>query len=78
MNVTWRYCSTIRQKEVECGPRTIMNLCDIINRLQEGKAIPKIMQDISKYDINDVVLSQQSRVWMHRAVSDTLPLLFMF
>ena len=55
-----------------------MNLCDIINRLQEGKAIPKIMQDISKYDINDVVLSQKSRAWMHCAVSDTLPLPFMF
>ena len=66
------YCRTIQQAEVECEPRTITNVCDIIDRLRERETITAALQNISEYNMEDNVLAQKSREWMHRDVTNTL------
>ena len=33
MNIRWQFCKTILHTEVECGPRTILHMCDIVDQI---------------------------------------------
>ena len=73
ISANWNYCDTILQCEVECGPRTITNICDIVDRLRQQQDLESILCSISSYHIQRREISTQSREWMHRAVINNLP-----
>ena len=74
----WNYCETILQYEVECGPRTITHICDVIDRLRQQERLETALNSFGSYHIDRKELSTQSREWMHRVVTNNLPCPYSF
>ena len=68
----WTYFPSIRQYELECGPRVIHTICDIIDQLQNDVHIEFILGNLEKYRITTEILSRQSRTTMQTAIENCL------
>ena len=68
----WTYYPSILQYELECGPRVIFHLCDIIDQLREGVHIEFALGNMSRYHITSTALSEQSRQIMYDAINNRL------
>ena len=68
----WTYFASIRQHELECGPRVIHNICDIIDQLQDEVHIKFVLGNLSKYNVTAGILLKQSRATMHEAIKNRL------
>ena len=68
----WKYYPSIPQYELECGPRVIFHICDIIDQIRDGVHVEFALGNMSQYKIDRTALSTQSRLVMHNAINDCL------
>ena len=68
----WTFYPTILQYELECGPRVVFHLCDIIDQLRDGVHIEFSLSNMSQYNISRTALSAQSRMMMYNAIHNNL------
>ena len=71
-NITWHSVETNLQTEVECGPRTIYHISDVIEQwksLQHGKEA--VLSSMS-YDVPPYLLTTHARLWAQRLLSSSI------
>ena len=68
----WTYFASVRQHELECGPRVIYTICDVLDQLQDGSHIEFALGNLSKYNVTPEILSRQSRATMQDAIENRL------
>ena len=68
----WRYYPSIPQYELECGPRVIFHMCDIIEQIRDGVHVEFALGNTSRYTIGRKTFSTNSRLVMHNAINNCL------
>ena len=63
----------VPQDELECGPRTIVAIHDIVDQLNDGHRIERIAQTIATYEIPRHIFATHSRRWLYDLIYTTTP-----
>ena len=66
----WKFTNCIPQCELECGPRTITSIHDVLSQLNAGHDVDHAMQRIEKYDISDNEYATHARRWLYDMVTN--------
>ena len=66
----WNYVPNIPQIELECGPRTITNIYDILDQIKDGVTLKIALKNISNYNVDKTLYASESRRWAQLFLSN--------
>ena len=59
----WNFVPSILQIELECGPRTITHIYDLLDQAKDNVPLKIALENISNYNVDETLYASESRRW---------------
>ena len=66
----WNFVPSILQIELECGPRTITHIYDLLDQAKDNVPLKIALENISNYNVDETLYASESRRWAQSFLSN--------